>query len=259
MRENAKHAACGGTDFCLEAGALLEYLESGERVLAVGCGDGRLALECALRKNIRILGLDDDPKMIEAAQANRYKVRLRLQGTAKFEAGDVAKLEFCREIFDKVAAFGSLTGLAEAGRLEAAVAEWSRVLKPGGLLLTAGDSAEGRENLNRFREEWGLDPLPEPKTPSPLDPELLLENPWPDLELVETRDFSSTYDVMTQVFKPLLAASHGYAEAGWPGELERFAAGLPAWGEYGRRRLYVFRRLPQAAESQAERADGTRA
>jgi len=255
MHDNAMRAACGGRDFCLEAGALLEYLEAGERVLAVGCGDGRLALECALRKNIRILGLDDDPKMIEAAQANRHKVRLRLAGTAKFEAGDVAKLEFCREIFDKVAAFGSLSDLAAEGRLERAVAEWSRVLRPGGLLLVSGDSAEGLENLNRFREEWGLDPLPEPKKPSPLDPGILAENPWPDLELAESRDFSSTYDVVTQVFKPLMAESAKFADASWPGELERFAAGLPAWGEYGRRRLYVFRRLPQAAQAEGGRSE----
>ncbi len=234
----------------IEIGAVLEYLDAGERVLHVGCGDGRLAVECAVKKDVRILGLDNDPKMIEAARARRTASRLRLTGEAKFEQGDMTALEYCREIFDKVVAVGTLAALKEPERLEKALAEWSRVLKPGGLLLVCGESAAGHENLNRFRAQWGLQPLPLPAAPSLLDPEAIAGEPWPDLDLVEVRDYSSTYDVLTRVLKPLLAASPGAPalDASGPGELERFAAGLPSWGEYGLRRLFVFRRLPQAAQ-----------
>ena len=262
MGQTKKAAAKGGDkpmhgparsateEAAVEIEAILEYLSAGERVLAVGCGDGRLAVECALKKDIRILGLDEDPGNIEAARARRIKSRLLLLGEAKFEQGDMAALEYCREIFDKVVAVGTLSALKEQDRLEKAVAEWSRVLKPGGLLLVCGDSAPGRENLNRFREQWGLDPLPAPAAPSPLDPEAIAEEPWPDLELVETREYSSTYDVLTRVVKPLLAASPGVSplELSGQGEFERFAAELPSWGEYGLRRLFVFRRLPQQTE-----------
>ncbi len=240
----------GGEDVSIEAGAILEYLEAGERVLNVGCRDGLLAVECAVKKDIRILGLDGDPAMIEAARARRVRSRLRLTGEVKFEQGDVAALAYCREIFDKVVAVEAQATLNEPGRLEKAQAEWSRVLKPGGLLLVCGDSAPGRENLNRFRAQWGLDPLPAPAKPSPLDPEANTEESWPDLELVESRDYSSTYDVLTRVLKPLLAASPAASalDVSAHGEFERFAAGLPSWGEYGMRRLFVFRRLPQEAQ-----------
>lgn len=237
-------------NFSIETGAILEYINAGERVLNVGCGDGRLAVACAVEKDIRILGLDEDPSMIEAARARRIASRLRLTGEAKFEQGDVTALEYCREIFDKVVVVDALEALDDADRLEKALAEWSRVLKPGGLLLACGESAEGRENLNRFRVQWGLDPLPAPAAPSPLDPEAIAENPWPDLELVETREYSSTYDVLTLALKPLLAASPAASglDASGPGELERFAASLPSWGDYGLRRLFVFRRLPQETQ-----------
>ena len=57
-------------------------------------------------------------------------------------------------------------------------------------------------------------------------------------------NFSSTYFVTTRVLKPLLIAATGAKlDAADPAlEWNRWCAQLPAWGDYGTQKLFVFRK-----------------
>ena len=64
------------------------------------------------------------------------------------------------------------------------------------------------------------------------------------LELVDLVNFASTYYVGTRVIKPLLAQVLGAAVNVANPEMEwnRWFAQLPAWGDYGTQKLFVFRK-----------------
>jgi ubiquinone/menaquinone biosynthesis C-methylase UbiE len=95
--------------------------------LDVGCGTGFLSLELAVRGH-RVTGIDFAPAML--AEARRKAVE---RGFAiRFEEGDAEQLSFAAASFDLAICRHLLWTLPHP---EAAVAEWIRVLRPGGRLV----------------------------------------------------------------------------------------------------------------------------
>ena len=127
----AKHAFVwqGGTD-------LIELLEprSGEHILDLGCGTGRLTAEIAAR-GANVVGLDNSPTMI--AQAEHQFPGLR------FEVADARDLKFADE-FDAVFSNAALHWINEA---EAVVECISRCLAPRGRLVA---EMGGKGNLQQL-------------------------------------------------------------------------------------------------------------
>lgn len=99
-----------------------DLVESHEVVLDVGCGDGTLARYLADRGH-QVIGVDADPTVLPADS----------QGT-HFILGDVTNLPFENDSFDAVVAVMVL----HQTRLDLALTEMRRVLKPGGLLVDVG-------------------------------------------------------------------------------------------------------------------------
>jgi hypothetical protein len=62
--------------------------------------------------------------------------------------------------------------------------------------------------------------------------------------LVDIADFASTYYVGTRVLKPLIirALGAGLDVADPEAEWNRWFAQLPAWGDYGTQKLFVFKK-----------------
>jgi SAM-dependent methyltransferase len=97
-------------------------LRDGMRVLDVGCGAGRFCALAASR-GARVSGLDGAPAMIEIAS--------RTAPGADLCVGPLDQLPWPDATFDAVTGFNSLQF---AGDPVAALREWSRVAKPGGLI-----------------------------------------------------------------------------------------------------------------------------
>jgi len=97
------------------------------RVLDVGCGDGDLAL-ALVQAGATVTGIDADPRMLDAARR-----RFEMAGVdVRLVRSDVLSLPFEDACFDAVTAVTVLCFVHEADR---AVAEMTRVLKPGGRLV----------------------------------------------------------------------------------------------------------------------------
>ncbi len=105
-------------------------LRSGQRVLEVGPGPGRLLIPVARRvlPGGDVVGLDIQPGMIE-----RLKVRTAQAGVSNLTTvlGDATQLHFPPDSFDMVYL---CTVLGEIPAREAALQECHRVLKLGGIL-----------------------------------------------------------------------------------------------------------------------------
>jgi demethylmenaquinone methyltransferase / 2-methoxy-6-polyprenyl-1,4-benzoquinol methylase len=102
----------------------LSGASDGMRALDLACGTGDIALALAER-GARVTGLDITLRMLQLARAK--------PGRAAFLAGDMTSLPFPDQSFDLVT---TGYGIRNVPRIEPAIAEIHRVLRPGGLLLS---------------------------------------------------------------------------------------------------------------------------
>jgi SAM-dependent methyltransferase len=105
---------------------------AGERILDAGSGSGavaRIIAEC--RPDLEVVGLDLKPDYVAYARAT---AAARGLANLSFEQGDVQALPFPDASFDRV---WSQFALYFLPRPEAAVAEFRRVLRPGGRVVVA--------------------------------------------------------------------------------------------------------------------------
>jgi SAM-dependent methyltransferase len=235
----------------LEVREIAARLVDGDRVLDIGCGNGYSTVRLAGQKRVAIRGIDYVPELIEQACARAADSTIPLLGTTEFAVGDITALDEPAGTYDKVIAVRVLINLggweAQRGALQAC----GRVAKPGGLVLLSEATVQGWTKLNAFRGEWGLQPIPMPAFNTYLDEQQVVEVMSPGFELVELVNFASTYFVGTRVLKPLLSeALGGRVDVADPNlHWNQWWATLPASGDYGTQKLFVFRKVSMTTDA----------
>ncbi|MFA5337129.1 MAG: class I SAM-dependent methyltransferase [Candidatus Omnitrophota bacterium] len=229
----------------MEIRQIVKYLEDGETILDVGCGNGYSTVQYAARKLGTIKGIDFIPEMITQANLKAKELSGKLLGKIEFKVGDITALDESADSYDKVIVVRVLINLREWERQFKALQECIRVLKPGGMLLLSEATLQGWTKLNRFRNEWGLADIPMPSFNQYLDQKKVVEAVSPGLSLISVIDFSSTYYIGTRVLKPLLIKVLGIkVDAADPNmEWNRWFAQLPSWGDYGTQKLFIFKKV----------------
>lgn len=109
-----------------------KLLDATDRVLEIGCGTGINSLGIASQCS-SVTGVDISPVMIEQARTKAASENVQ---NLTFEVFDGYTLPFDSAAFDKVLLFNILYIVKEPQTL---LAEAHRLLKPGGLLVTATD------------------------------------------------------------------------------------------------------------------------
>ncbi len=134
----------------LEQQLLLAMLApvTGKRLLDVGWGDGALASDLAQRGAI-VTGLDADARAIAAARTRGARVPRLLVGQAE-------RLPFADATFDRVVA---VTVLCFVEHAEQAIAEMTRVLRPGGRLVIGEFGHWSLWAAQRRLRAWLGDPI----------------------------------------------------------------------------------------------------
>jgi len=103
-----------------------DFLIPGERVLDLGCGNGRW-FSLFQEKNIDYVGIDSSEKLIEIAKARYPK--------GKFQVADALNLPFPNNFFDKVYNIAVLHHIPSEELRLRFLSEVRRILKPGQLLI----------------------------------------------------------------------------------------------------------------------------
>jgi len=103
------------------------FSERPHEVLDVGCGTGFIALRFA-ELGHAVTGIDLSPLMIDRAESKAERAGLEID----YRVGDASALDYEDETFDVVVARHVVWNLPNP---ELGVAEWLRVLRPGGRLL----------------------------------------------------------------------------------------------------------------------------
>jgi 2-polyprenyl-3-methyl-5-hydroxy-6-metoxy-1,4-benzoquinol methylase len=228
----------------METREILRFLNDGDRVLDVGCANGSTTVQFAAQKRVEILGLDYIPEMIEQANVRLARKQGQLKGNVSFGVGSILDLQQPAGHYDKVIVIRVVINLGEWANQLRALRECARVLKPGGLLLLSEATLQGWTRLNQFRREWGLPDISMPGFNTYLDQDLVLEATSDQFEVVDVINFASTYYVGTRVLKPLLIEALGVRiDVADPNlEWNRWFSQLPAAGDYGTQKLFVFRK-----------------
>lgn len=229
----------------LEVRELSRRLSPAASVLDVGCANGWSTLRLAAAGDATFRGIDYVPAMIDAARARLAEQEPELRGRVRFDVGDALALEDPDETYDAVLSTRVLINLGSWEAQLRGLDEYLRVLRRGGVLLLSEATVQGAERLNALRAEWGLPPIPAPDFNTYLDEDRVIEALAERCELSELVNFASTYYVGTRVLKPLLARASGApVDVADPrSEWNRFFASLPAGGDYGTQKLFVFEKL----------------
>jgi SAM-dependent methyltransferase len=228
----------------MEIEHISRYLEDGDTVLDIGCANGYSTAQYAARKAVRIRGVDYIPEMVAEARRRLAALDSSVAQRMQFAAGDILGLREPDGAYQKVVVVRVLINLGSWSRQQSALHECARVLKPGGLLLLSEATIQGWTRLNALRREWALPEIPMPAFNTYLDQEAVVREVAPELELIELANFASTYYVGTRVLKPLLAQAlgRGLDPANPEMEWNRWFASLPAGGDYGTQKLFVFKK-----------------
>lgn len=145
--ERFRRMAADGADLAGEARLVDAMAPRGARVLDAGCGPGRVGAELAARGHV-VVGVDVDPVLIEAAQADHPG--------PTWLVGDLAELDLpatgIAEPFDLVVCAGNvMTFLAEGTEVEV-LRRFRAHLRPGGRAVVGFGAGRGYA-FDRFLED----------------------------------------------------------------------------------------------------------
>jgi ubiquinone/menaquinone biosynthesis C-methylase UbiE len=129
-------SASGALEFRRACALLQAHLQTAGRVLDLGGGPGRYAIELA-RRGHRVVLADASPILLEEARRRLADagVMNAVDSIDEVDARDLGRYE--DHAFDAVVAFGPLYHLVSAGERATAVREIERVLRPQGLAFAA--------------------------------------------------------------------------------------------------------------------------
>ena len=121
--------------------SLLE-LRKGDRVLDLGCGEGRHLVAACLNAEVDAIGIDLNLNDLKSAREKFEPFRKESKGMFAIASANALRLPFADNSFDKVVCSEVLEHIPD---YEGVLAEIRRVLKPGGLFCAS---------VPRFWPEW---------------------------------------------------------------------------------------------------------
>jgi SAM-dependent methyltransferase len=136
--------AADGTDLAGEARMLDAMVARGSRILDAGCGPGRVGAELAARGHT-VVGVDVDPKLIAAAQADHPVPRWIVDDLAEFDLPAVG----VPELFDAAVIAGNVMAFVAPGTEPQVLARVAAHMRADGVVVVGFGTDRGYA-LNDF-------------------------------------------------------------------------------------------------------------
>lgn len=119
-------------------------LQDNDRILDLGCGEGRHAITAYLEKNVESVGIDLSLKDLQTTKSRfaEFEDQQKTEKSLVISIANGSQLPFCEQSFDKVICSEVLEHIPD---YRSVITEINRVLKPGGIFAVS---------VPRFFPEW---------------------------------------------------------------------------------------------------------
>jgi ubiquinone/menaquinone biosynthesis C-methylase UbiE len=224
----------------LELKTIAEFVRPGMKVLDAGCGNGVAAIELARRFRVDITAIDYSADMVEAATQTAAAVPL--VGNVEFREGDVTNLQNLPRDFDLIYTERVIINLPDWEAQRRAITALTGLLRVGGVYAMVENSQDGLDKINALRQQVGLQPVVMPWHNRYLKDSELNALSVPGVALEKVIFHSSTYYFLSRVVNAWLAALEG-KEPDYDSPVNELALQLPAIGDLGQGRVWVWKRL----------------
>jgi ubiquinone/menaquinone biosynthesis C-methylase UbiE len=229
----------------LEIRTLTKYIENGDTILDIGCGNGYTALTLAQKRVIDITGIDVSAEMIAYANQMQKKYASKLQGAVYFELGNILSPGFLERLgenrFDVVLTKRTLINILSWKEQKETIIKIWHLLKPNGRYIMMEATAQGYKKINRLRERFGIPNTPIRWHNNYLDEDKLLPFLNDRFESVLFKDFSSTYYIGSRVIQPIFLKPFK-KEPSYNFFINRLFSYLPSYGNYGIQKIFICRK-----------------
>ena len=223
----------------LEMENIISHLKDGERCLEVGCGNGVASIVISKKKKIDLTCIDFFPEMIVLAKKQPVK---GIKGKIRFERQDI--LEFkTKNYFDTVFTERCVINLLKWSEQKKALKNMAAALKKGGKLILLEAFSDGLGELNRARQEVGLEKIKPAYHNLHLDKKSVVGYLAEEgLEFIAENNFLSSYYFGSRVIYPAIAKANN-KEIKYNSSFVNFFSFLPPCGNYSHIKTLVFKKI----------------
>lgn len=218
------------------------YLLNGScnRILDVGCGDGKSTMQIAANlPKAHIIGIDYAPNMIKLAGkiSSTYKTTFQIDSILNTRLANRFKS------FDAVISMRSLINLQNEEAQKKAFANIARVLKPGGYYIGSENFIGGQNTLNGERIRNGLPEIPIRWHNCYFDEYSILEIAYKNFDYISLDSYASAYYYATRIVYAKTCQQRGHAP-NYASIEHACAVDLEPMGDFSPVKLIVLRKMP---------------
>jgi ubiquinone/menaquinone biosynthesis C-methylase UbiE len=222
----------------IEISAISSYIANGMKILDFGCGNGVTAIEIARRFSVQILAIDYAEEMIKAAKQN-LDIEYNLQGSLKFEIGDINSLIEIKEKFDLIYTERTIINLQDWSSQKTAIIRLLSLLGENGKYIMCESSQDGLNNINYLRQKIRLMNIFPPWHNRYLRDDEVNTIDVPNIKLERIDNFSSTYYFISRVINAWMAEQEG-KEPKYDALINKLGIELPPFGDMAQTKIWVW-------------------
>jgi len=221
-----------------EIDEISSHIRGDEEICDIGCNNGYCDFALLARfRDLKIVGIDYAENLI--ANAIERLKRSEYQDRAEFLAGNILDPDtFPSKKFDLVLLKRVLINLTDEKDQMQALENVARLLKEDGKIILTEAVEENAERLNRLRREFGLDGLKPPWHNKYLNGNVI-QFMYSRFTVECDEDYSSSYYIVSRVLHPWMKKVNGETSLEYLSEVNRMAASVPNFGDYGTQRLFI--------------------
>lgn len=225
------------TLMAMESRLIAEHIPEGSSICDAGCGEGEGTLFYSQIPKSRVHAFDSSTTRLSLAAerlAGRANVSMAIRDI--MEQGDDGMK------FDVVVSQRLLINLDSKAKQRGAFSALVEMLNPGGLLILSEGSADGVENLNNFREHYGLAPIPVPAHNRFIKDEDLLGWGYAHGLGIVDKPSMGAYYLLTRGVQPALTNEYDWLSAfNIASASDAMSCDLPCAHAFARVKIWVFR------------------
>jgi Nodulation protein S (NodS). len=158
-----------------------------------------------------------------------------------FKQLDILNLNEVQDQFDLVYTERVIINLSDWYTQRRAIENVFQLLKPGGAFIMCENSQNGLNDINELRLAVGLEPYQAPWHNRYLVDAEIQQIEFPGVTLETIDYYSSTYYLLSRVVNAWMAQQEG-EEPKYESPINKLALKLPAIGNFGQGRIWVWRK-----------------